>query len=84
VASANRLVVNQSIELFSWRREEGGIGSAGDVSGRARAELTRFGAAHPIAAESAVITPRAPMAPLKTCGDGGDGGTGAGTVSRQP
>ena len=29
--------------------------------------LTRFGAAHPIAAESAVITPRAPMAPPKTC-----------------
>lgn len=29
--------------------------------------LTRFGAAHPMAAESAVITPRAPMAPAKTC-----------------
>lgn len=29
--------------------------------------LTRFGAAHPMAAESAVITPRAPMAPANTC-----------------
>lgn len=33
------------------------------ISGMA---LTRFGAAHPKAADSAVITPRAPMAPAKT------------------
>ena len=46
--------------------------------------LTRLGAAHPIAADSAVITPSAPMAPVKTCGVDGDGGTEAGTVSRQP
>ena len=28
---------------------------------------TKLGAAHPMAAESAVITPRAPMAPANTC-----------------
>eukprot|EP00982_Pelagococcus_subviridis_P011386 31083-Pelagococcus_subviridis.AAC.8 len=41
----------------------------------------RVGAAHPIAAESAVMTPSAPIAPAKTCGRRGGSTTigGVGT-----